>query len=94
MIVLNHRGFMNVGYYDNSFLFVLYLLFYAENDCRCLGTIPDELIFYTSGNRGFLRYMRTLHKVVPYFDAFLHFFIASLQRKNIASGKRKSCVWP
>ena len=63
------------------FIYVSYLLFYAEIDCRCLRTIPDELIFCTSGNRGFLRYMRTLLKVVPYFDAFLHFFIASLHKK-------------
>ena len=43
--------------------------------------IPDELIFCTSGSRGFLRYMRTLIKVVPYFDEFLHFFIAGLRKK-------------
>ena len=63
------------------FIYVSYLLFYAEIDCRCLRTTPDKLIFCTSDNRGFLRYMRTLLKVVPYFDAFLHFFIASLHKK-------------
>ena len=43
--------------------------------------IPDELIFCTSGSRGFLRYVRTLIKVVPYFDEFLHIVIAGLRKK-------------